>query len=142
MIRTSYSNGTPGNGRFWASTYTYNGKLRLESTLAHYNTVNTDAQIFEEDFSAVTGEEEGVGGLAPYVWNATTNLPSDYAYSISAIPALLNLGTGQDVKSSMNKEVPKEYHSITTHGEEGTYSYNSSISLPDFLSVLGFDVKK
>jgi len=64
-----------------------------------YNKNDTDGEIFAENFSAVTGEEEIAGSLGQYVWNVTTNLPSQYAYSISAVPALLNLGTsGVDKK--------------------------------------------
>ncbi len=73
----------------------HHSELRLKNTSASYNEFNNDATIFEETFSAVTGEEEGSGGLSPYIWNATTSQPSQYAKSISTIPALLHLGTGQ-----------------------------------------------
>jgi hypothetical protein len=95
VVSTYFYNGTPENSRAWSFLYTYNGKPRLKNTSANYNNVNNDAQIFEENFSAITGEEEGVGGLAPWIWNATTSQPSQYAKSISTIPAILNLGTGQ-----------------------------------------------
>jgi hypothetical protein len=94
-IYTTYHNGTPSNGRFWATDYTFNGKPRINYTIAKYATANGDATIFTENFSAVTGEEEGSGGLSDKVWNATTNLPSGDSYSISTLPALLTLGTGQ-----------------------------------------------
>lgn len=95
VVMTYLHNSTPGVGREWSSTHTYNGNLRLKNTTANYNEFNNDATIFEENFSAITGEEEGVGGLSPYIWNATTSQPSQYGKSISTIPALLNLGTGQ-----------------------------------------------
>jgi len=99
MIYTTYYDGTPGNTREFSNLYTYNNEFRIKNTSAMYNKNDTDGEIFAENFSAVTGEEEIAGSLGQYVWNVTTNLPSQYAYSISAVPALLNLGTsGVDKK--------------------------------------------
>jgi hypothetical protein len=94
-IKTTYYTGPPANGRTWASTYTYNGELRLKNSSAMYNINETTGVIFAENFSAVTGETEGAGGLTQYIWTSTTNSPTQYAKSISTIPVLLNLGTGQ-----------------------------------------------
>ncbi len=98
VVYTTYYNSTPENGRLWASTYTYNGYLRSQCSLAKYNIYDNNAIIFTEDFSAVNFEEEGAGGMVQYVWNGPTNQPAEYAYSIAAIPKLLNLGTGQNDK--------------------------------------------
>jgi hypothetical protein len=117
-IKSAYISGTPENQRAWSSTYTYNGELRINYTGGMYNKNNTDGTIFEEVFSAGTGETEGSGGLAPFIWNATTNQPSQYAYSISPIPALLNLGTGQNVKNSGNAKKRNELYSIHIEGQE------------------------
>ncbi|MFA6073085.1 MAG: hypothetical protein WC758_03160 [Candidatus Woesearchaeota archaeon] len=95
MIYTTVDQGQPGNTREWASTYTYNGELRLKNSSAMYSNNETTGVMFAENFSAVTGETEGVGGLTTYIWNVTTSQPSQYAKSISTIPVLLNLGTGQ-----------------------------------------------
>jgi hypothetical protein len=95
-IRTTYYNGTPENGRAWSSTYSYNGELRLKVTVARYNISNGLGTLAEENFSAVTGIEEGSGGLSGYIWNGTTSEISGFGESISTIPALLNLGTGQN----------------------------------------------
>lgn len=129
LIYTTYYNGTPENSRWWSSTYTYNGHLRLKNTTAKYSIFDSDSQIFGENFSAVTGEEEGSGGLAPYIWDGTNEQPTKYAYSISAIPALLNLGTGQTVKGT----APKELHSITKEAnKEVIYEESSSSFSGDF----------
>lgn len=93
-VYTSYHNGPPENSRTWSNDYTYNGKPRLKTSAARYNNGNGEGTIFEENYSAITGVTEGVGSLAGYVWNATTNAPSQYGVSISSACVLLNLGTG------------------------------------------------
>lgn len=141
MIRVFFHTGTPENTRVWASTYAYNGELRLQKTSSRFNNNNADATIYAEDFSAVTGMVEGAGqSLAPYLWDATNGEPSYYAYSISTVPALLNLGTGQNAaKTSI---VPKNYYSLTIHGEAQTFSYKGEYSFNDFISLFDLNFRK
>lgn len=109
LFRVAYYNGSPENTRIWSSTYTYNGELRLQKTFAKVNVNNNNAQIFAENFSAVTGMEEGAGqNLSIYIWNTTFGAPSAYAHSISAVPALLNLGTGQNVGEAVGFPLSRE----------------------------------
>jgi hypothetical protein len=139
MIYVTYHDGTPENSRAWASSYTYNGELRIKNTSSSFNIYNTDGTIFEEDISALVGGVESSGSLSDKVWNATLNLPSDYAYSISTIPVLLNLGTGQNAERTI---VPKNYYSLTIHNDEQTFSYKGEYSFSDFLSLFGVNVEK
>ena len=134
MVYTTLHNGTPENSREWSSTYSYNGRLRLKNTSARYNISNGDGTMFTENFSAVTGEEEGSGGMGQFVWNETMGTVSQYGKSISTIPVLLNLGTGQQVKKSDSSN-PKELYSLTVNGQAPVFFtdakkfYESSSSL-------------
>jgi hypothetical protein len=128
-VRLAFHNGTPGNGRTWELNYTYNGHLRLKYTYAKFNIDNSNGILLAEIISAIAGVEEGTGGLTTYVSNPDM-LPTEYCKSISAMPVLFNLGSGQSWKNTANKPKLTRYETletITTHNPDGTTTQTQEI---------------
>jgi hypothetical protein len=90
----AFYNSTPANGRYWSLNYTYNGHLRIKNTFAKFNANDSNGILLAEIISAIAGVEEGTGGLTTYV-STPEMLPTEYCKSISAMPVLFNLGSGQ-----------------------------------------------
>jgi hypothetical protein len=93
-VYITFYNGTPSNGRSWDLNYTYNGNLRIKNTHAKFNINNSNGTILAEIISAIAGVEEGTGDLSAYV-TTLDGLPTKYCESVSAMPVLFNLGSGQ-----------------------------------------------
>lgn len=125
----AFYDGPPGNARFWESNFTYNGHLRLKNAYAIFNENSPNSVILSEMLSALTGETEGTGNLAEYV-STIAGLPTKYCESISTIPVLLNLGTG-DSKDGGKQPKLKEGETlgvITFHNPDGTTTRKTEIT--------------
>jgi hypothetical protein len=72
--RTTFYNGTPGNGIETAVTYTYNNTIRIKTSSSKYNNVATNGQIIEEIYQQFSAITEMGGGLAGWILSGT---PSD-----------------------------------------------------------------
>jgi len=94
----TFAQSSPGVGRLWTDTYTYDGENRLYYTKAKYSESATDGQIFTENYSATYGIEEGSGSLGPYVYIAATGQPTDLAECMGRWVKILDLGSGNSKK--------------------------------------------
>lgn len=122
VILTFY-NGTPANTRAWKNDYTYNGELRLDFSVARYNTTSTDGQIYTENYSATSGIEEGTGDLGIYVYNGSTGNPTQLAGTMARWVKIVDLGSGQSKKSSSaSSGKTKEVYSVSVSGQAPVFS--------------------
>lgn len=94
----TFAQSSPGVGRVWTNTYTYDGEARLYFSQAEYPELATNGQIFTENYSATYGITEGSGSLGPYVYNGVTGLPTDLAGRMGRWVKILDLGSGNSKK--------------------------------------------